>query len=49
MTLNLKAADPLKPVTVAVERSDELFTTRLNEFIEAYNGLVDSLKKLAEL
>jgi flagellar hook-associated protein 2 len=46
MTLNLKAADPLQPVTVAVERSDELFTTRLNEFIEAYNGLVDSLKSL---
>ena len=32
MTLNLKDADPLKPVTVTVERSDELFTTRLNEF-----------------
>ncbi len=46
MTLNLKAADPLQPVTVTVERSDELFTTRLNEFIEAYNGLVDSLKSL---
>jgi flagellar hook-associated protein 2 len=44
MTLNLKAADPLQPVTVTAERSDELFTTRLNEFIAAYNGLVDSLK-----
>jgi flagellar hook-associated protein 2 len=46
MTLNLKDADPLKPVTVAVERSDELFTTRLNEFIESYNGLLDSLNNL---
>jgi flagellar hook-associated protein 2 len=46
MTLNLKAANPLQPVTVTVERSDELFTTRLNEFIEAYNGLVESLKSL---
>ncbi len=33
-------------MTVTVERSDELFTTRLNEFIEAYNGLVDSLNSL---
>jgi flagellar hook-associated protein 2 len=46
ITLNLKESDPLKPVTIAVERSDELFTTRLNEFIAAYNGLVDSLSSL---
>ena len=46
MTLNLKAAGPLTPLTVAVERSDELFNTRLNEFITAYNGLVDSLSSL---
>jgi flagellar hook-associated protein 2 len=47
ITLNLKDADPLDPViTVTVERSDELLTTRLNAFLDAYNGLVDSLKNL---
>jgi flagellar hook-associated protein 2 len=46
MTLNLKDADPLKPLTITVARSDELFTTRLNAFLDAYNGLMDSLKNL---
>ncbi|MFZ3044795.1 MAG: flagellar filament capping protein FliD [Desulfatirhabdiaceae bacterium] len=33
-------------VTVEVERSDELFSTRLNAFLTAYNGLTDSLNSL---
>jgi len=46
LTLKLKDADSSKTLTVEVERSDELFTTRLNAFLDAYNGLMDSLNSL---
>jgi len=32
--------------TVEVERSDEIFTTRMNAFVNAYNGLVTTLGSL---
>lgn len=44
LTLNLKSADSSGIVTV--ERSDDLFTTQMNTFLDAYNGLIDSLNKL---
>ncbi|MGD9976036.1 MAG: flagellar filament capping protein FliD [Desulfatirhabdiaceae bacterium] len=43
VTLKLKDADIANPVTVAVERSDELFTTRLNAFLSAYNDAISYL------
>ena len=43
VSLKLKA---LGTTTVEVERNDELFTTRLNAFLDAYNGLTDSLNNL---
>ncbi len=46
VTLKLKAADPAKPVTVEVERSDLIFSTRLNAFLDAYNGLTEAFNKL---
>jgi flagellar hook-associated protein 2 len=46
ITLNLKSADMAKPVTASVARSDDLFTTRINAFLDAYNGLMDSLNNL---
>ena len=46
VTLKLKDADATKTLTVEVERSDELFTTRLNAFLNSYNGLMDSLNSL---
>jgi len=42
----LKSADLLNPVTVSVESNGDLFTTKMNAFIDAYNGLVDSFTKL---
>jgi len=45
VTLKLKAKDTV-PTTVEVERNDELFTTRLNAFLDAYNGLMDSMNNL---
>jgi flagellar hook-associated protein 2 len=44
VTLNLKSAG--STATVSVERSDDLFTTQMNAFLDAYNGLIDSLNKL---
>jgi len=41
VTLNLKSASG--SATISVERSDDLFTTRMNAFLDAYNGLMDSL------
>jgi flagellar hook-associated protein 2 len=46
VTLNLKSTDPNKPVTVSIEHSNDLFTTRLSEFLDAYNALTDSLGNL---
>ncbi len=46
VTLYLKDEDPLSPLTVSVNRSDTLFTSRVNSFLTAYNGLVDTLKNL---
>ncbi|MBI5590625.1 MAG: flagellar filament capping protein FliD [Deltaproteobacteria bacterium] len=46
VTLKLKEADTSKTVTVEVERSDDLLTTRLNAFLDAYNGLMNSLDSL---
>jgi len=43
VSLKLKA---LGTTTVEVERNDELFTTRLNAFLDAYNGLMDSMNNL---
>jgi flagellar hook-associated protein 2 len=44
VTLSLKSDG--SSATVSVERSDDLFTTQMNAFLDAYNGLIDSLKKL---
>jgi flagellar hook-associated protein 2 len=48
VTLNLKSksTDLINPETVSVERSTDLFTTRMNAFLDAYNGLMDSLNNL---
>ncbi len=43
VSLKLKA---LGTTTVEVDRNDELFTTRLNAFLDAYNGLMDSMNNL---
>jgi flagellar hook-associated protein 2 len=43
VTLKLKDAGA---ATVEVERSDELFSTRLKAFLDAYNGMMDSLNNL---
>jgi flagellar hook-associated protein 2 len=43
--VSLKLKD-LGTTTVEVERNDELFTTRLNAFLDAYNGLMDSMNNL---
>jgi len=43
--VSLKLKD-LGTTTVEVERNDELFSTRLNAFLDAYNGLMDSLNNL---
>jgi len=43
--VSLKLKD-LGTATVEVERNDELFTTRLNAFLDAYNGLMDSMNNL---
>lgn len=43
--VSLKLKD-LGTATVEVERNDELFSTRLNAFLDAYNGLMDSLNSL---
>jgi flagellar hook-associated protein 2 len=45
VTLKLKAQGT-DPTTVEVERNDELFSTRLNAFLDAYNGLMDSMNTL---
>jgi flagellar hook-associated protein 2 len=43
--VSLKLKD-LGTTTVEVERNDELFSTRLNAFLDAYNGLMDSMNNL---
>jgi flagellar hook-associated protein 2 len=43
--VSLKLKD-LGTATVEVERNDELFSTRLNAFLDAYNGLMDSMNTL---
>lgn len=44
VTLDFKAADPLKTITVAVERDAEAVTEKVKKLVDAYNGIIGYVK-----